>query len=85
MEVQREILMALGEKIRLTRHAQQLTQEEVGYRAGLSRSYYSGVERGTRNVSAINLIRIAFALDVEVGDLFPSKKLVSQFLTDLQN
>lgn len=39
--------------------------------AGLARSYYGGVERGERNVSAINLIRIAKALDVEVGELFP--------------
>jgi transcriptional regulator with XRE-family HTH domain len=31
-----------------------------------------GVERGERNISALNLIKIAKALNVEVGELFPS-------------
>ena len=74
MEARREILIALGNAIRLKREEARLTQEEAGFRAGLSRSYYSGIERGTRNVAAINLIRIAVALDVEVGDLFPANK-----------
>ena len=46
-------------------------QDEVAHRAKLSRSYFGDVERGSRNVSAMNLIRIAEALDVNVGDLFP--------------
>jgi transcriptional regulator with XRE-family HTH domain len=33
-----------------------------------------GIERGERNLSAINLIRIAKALKVEVGELFPTIK-----------
>ena len=74
MEARREILIALGNAIRLKREEARLTQEEAGFRAGLSRAYYSGIERGTRNVAAINLIRIAVALDVEVGDLFPANK-----------
>lgn len=39
--------------------------------AGLGRSYYGGVERGERNIAALNLMRIAVALEVEVGELFP--------------
>ena len=30
------------------------------------------VERGERNIAALNLIRIAKILKVEVGELFPS-------------
>ena len=46
-------------------------QDEGAYRAELARSYYGDVERGTRNISALNLMKIAKALDVEVGELFP--------------
>jgi transcriptional regulator with XRE-family HTH domain len=43
----------------------------MAFKAGFARSYYSGVERGVRNISAVNLIQLAKALHVEVGDLFP--------------
>jgi len=70
----KEILLAnLGAKIREVRSRTELTQEDVAYKSGLSRSYYSGIERGVRNVSAINLITIALVLNVEVGELFPTK------------
>jgi len=39
---------------------------------GLDRSYYGGIERGERNLSSLNLIRIASTLQREVGDLFPT-------------
>ena len=64
-------LVSLGLKIHTVRTVRRLNQEEVAFRSGVSRSYYSDVERGRRNVSAINLIQIAKALDVEVGELFP--------------
>jgi hypothetical protein len=35
-----------------------------------------GVEGGERNIAVINLMRIAKALKVEVGDLFPSIKSI---------
>ncbi len=64
-------LVALGKQIRELRIAKGYSQENFANEMGLGRSYYGGVERGDRNVSAINLIRIATALDVEVGALFP--------------
>jgi len=36
-----------------------------------------GIERGERNIAALNLIRITKALKIEVGDLFPSIKKLS--------
>ena len=53
--------------------ARGISQEDFAAEAGLGRSYYGGVERGERNVSALNLMRIADALSVEVGELFPMK------------
>ena len=44
---------------------------EFAAKAGLDRAYYGAVERGKRNLSARNLIKIAVALNVDVGALFP--------------
>jgi len=49
-----------------------LSQEEVAARAGIDRAYYGRVERGERNVAALNLMKIATALGIEVGELFPT-------------
>jgi len=65
-----EELVLLGKQIRDVRLNKGLVQDEVAHRSNLSRSYYGDVERGTRNVSALNLIKIAGALGVEVGELF---------------
>lgn len=75
MERERQLKL-VGEQIRSLREKADMTQDQMAFKAGFSRSYYSGVERGVRNISAINLIQLAKALDVEVGDLFPpSNKL----------
>lgn len=66
-----ELLKLIGKQIREVRVSKDFTQEEVAHYSNLSRSYYGDIERGTRNVSAINLVCIAKALDVQVGDLFP--------------
>jgi transcriptional regulator with XRE-family HTH domain len=46
-----------------------MTQEELAARADMHRTYIGGVERGERNLSTLNLMAIARALGVEVGDL----------------
>lgn len=71
MAIKRAILVALGERIRKERISQGYSQESFSEKVGLDRAYYSGVERGERNISSINLVRIAISLNVEVGKLFP--------------
>ena len=65
-------LAALGAQIRELRCSKGYAQEEFANEVGLDRSYYGGIERGERNVAALNLIKIALALGVEVGALFPA-------------
>lgn len=67
-------LKAIGEQIRGKREALDLAQDDFAAQAGLDRAYYGGIERGQRNVAALNLVRIAKALGVEVGELFPPIK-----------
>lgn len=64
-------LIKLGERIRELRKDQGFSQENFAYEVGLDRTYMGSVERGERNIAAINLIRIAKVLTVEIGELFP--------------
>ncbi|NCT57409.1 MAG: helix-turn-helix transcriptional regulator [Legionella sp.] len=64
-------LSKLGNKIRELRKAKGFSQEAFADEAGLDRTYVGGVERGERNIAVLNLIRIAAALNIEVGELFP--------------
>ncbi len=65
-------LIKLGKRIRELRKAKGFSQENFAYEVGLDRTYMGSVERGERNIAAINLIRIAKTLKIEVGDLFPA-------------
>ena len=59
-----------GARVRELRKKAMLSQEELADDAGLDRSYIGGVERGQRNVSLVNIHKIARALKVAPGDLF---------------
>lgn len=63
-------LKSFGQAVRQERQRQGLSQEELAHRAGLDRSYLGGVERGERNVSLLNVFKIARALRVEPLRLF---------------
>lgn len=67
-------LVALGTRIQAIRKAKGYSQESFAIESGLDRSYYGGIERGERNVAALNLVQIATVLGVEVGELFPTLK-----------
>ncbi len=66
----RSFLAALGSQIRLLRRAKGWSQEELAFQSGLHRTYVGAIERGERNVSALNLRKIASALDVSLTKLF---------------
>lgn len=51
------------------RRVRGLSQEQLGYDAGLHRTYIGGIERGERNPSLTNILRIADALDVSPSEL----------------
>ncbi len=65
------ILIRIGQQIRRLRLERGFSQESFADAVGLDRSYIGGVERGERNLSTLNLVRIARTLNVEVGQLFP--------------
>lgn len=58
------ITKIVGENVRRAREAIGVSQEELGDRAGIDRTYVSGVERGVRNPTVKVLARLAEALAV---------------------
>jgi transcriptional regulator with XRE-family HTH domain len=71
MQEKNPSLIKLGKRIRELRADKGFSQESFAAEVGLDRTYMGGIERGERNIAALNLIRIAKTLKVEVGDLFP--------------
>lgn len=66
---ERETKIAFGIRVRECRKKKNLSQENLALACGLDRTYIGGVERGERNISLINIHKIAFALGVSPGDL----------------
>jgi len=62
-------LTKLGHAVQRYRKAQGLSQEKLAERTGLHRTYIGGIERGLRNVSFLNLLKLAQALDVSLSEL----------------
>jgi transcriptional regulator with XRE-family HTH domain len=56
------ILIQLGLNIKAERNKQRFSQEQLSFASKLDRSYVGGVERGERNISVLNLCKIASAL-----------------------
>lgn len=62
--------LAFGRKVRELRELAGLSQEAFAELAGLHRTYIGSIERGERNVSIDNIVKIAAALSVTPGALF---------------
>ena len=65
-----DIRVRFGRAIRRIREEQGINQEEAADRCGLHRTYYSGVERGVRNLSLINVGKVAKGLKKSLPELF---------------
>lgn len=65
------IKRAFGKRVREFREDMDMTQEELGDRAGMHFTYIGQVERGLRNISLVNIVKLAKALKVSGDDLLP--------------
>jgi transcriptional regulator with XRE-family HTH domain len=65
-----DIRERFGYAVKTRREALRLTQEDLAEEARIHRTYLSDIERGSRNVSLINIERIAVALKLTVAKLF---------------
>jgi transcriptional regulator with XRE-family HTH domain len=67
------ILIIIGANVRFYRKELRLSQEQLAEFSGLHRTYIGSVERGERNISALNIEKIAIVLGVD-----PAKLLEAQ-------
>jgi len=61
---------ALGEAIRTLRKKQNISQEDLAFDAGVHRTYMGALERGERNVSLENILKVAGSLHIKAAELF---------------
>ncbi|MFY9853525.1 MAG: helix-turn-helix transcriptional regulator [Terracidiphilus sp.] len=65
-----KIQKRFGDRVRAIRKEQGISQEGLALACDLDRSYIGGVERGERNISLVNIQKIADALRVSPKELF---------------
>jgi transcriptional regulator with XRE-family HTH domain len=58
-----------GRRVREIRLQRGLSQEKLAERADLHRNYVGGVERGERNISLLNIVKLAHGLNVRPAKL----------------
>jgi DNA-binding XRE family transcriptional regulator len=63
------VLLKLGVTIRALRLEKGISQEALADIAGIDRSYMGGIERGQQNLTVMNLVRVAAALNLKVHQL----------------
>lgn len=69
MESKHEILNLFGENVRKFRRLLNLSQEELAHKADLHRTYIGMIERAEKNITLVNIEKIANALEVKIEDL----------------
>ena len=74
MRKNNNILANFGIKVREFRKLKGLSQEELANKADLHRTYIGMIERAEKNVTLINIEKIATALEINIKDLFYVEK-----------
>lgn len=65
-----EILVSFGRKVQMRRKELKLSQEQLAEEAGLHRTYIDMIERAEKNVTLVNIEKIAKALKISIPELF---------------
>lgn len=65
----REILIKFGRRVRHLRKEKNLSQEELSFKTDLHRTYIGMIERAEKNITLVNIEKIAKALDVDIKEL----------------
>jgi len=66
----KDIRKLFGGRIKFFRKRKGFSQEDLGFKSSLHRTYISEVERGLRNISIVNIAKIAKALNLKIKELF---------------
>ncbi|HIP11755.1 MAG TPA: XRE family transcriptional regulator [Arcobacter sp.] len=67
---QNNILSLFGKNISKLRKERELSQEELAFKAGLHRTHIGMIERAERNITLLNIEKLATGLGVPIDELF---------------
>lgn len=73
-EIDKEILIRFGERVRQLRLDLGLSQEELAKNAGLHRTYIGMIERAEKNITIVNASKIAISLNTTLSNLLRFEK-----------
>ena len=65
-----KVKIKIGQRIKKLRELASMSQKDLAYTADLDRSYIASVESGQRNISIVNIEKIAEALNVSLKEFF---------------
>lgn len=65
-----DVKLKIGQRIKELRELTSMSQKDLAYAADLDRSYIASIENGQRNVSIVNIEKIATALNVTIKEFF---------------
>lgn len=68
--MEKDYLTLFGQRVRELRQKTGLSQEKFALKIEMDRTYFSSVESGKRNISLLNIKKIADGLDISVDKLF---------------
>ncbi len=63
-------IKAFGKRLKAIRQNKGLTQLDLELESGISRTEISRIENGLKNIEFYTIVKLAVALEVEVGDFF---------------
>lgn len=70
MSSKENILIKFGERVRELRKEKGFSQEQLAFKADLHRTYIGMIERAEKNITIVNVAKIADALEVKINELF---------------
>ena len=70
MGVKDMITVRFGERIKQLRLSKGISQEKFAISIDMDRTYYASVENGKRNISLVNIEKIAKGLEISLEELF---------------
>lgn len=73
MQSKTDVLIKFGERVRDLRKERGLSQEQLAFKADLHRTYIGMIERAEKNITLINIEKIATALEINFNDLMNFK------------
>ena len=69
-----DIKEKIGKRIKQIRELKGMSQKDLAYSAGLDRRYIARVQNGDRNISIVNIEKIANAMHITLSDFFADDK-----------